>query len=248
MDKKKLAILTGGKSGLGYELKKELISNGYSVISIDINYKKNQKYLKKKRTVIEIKKDIYDKNLITFLQKIIKVNKFKFCIFINNAGIAYQSKFLDLNIKKHLKIVKVNNLAMINLSYFALKKLIKNGILVNIGSSTAFQPLTTFSVYSSSKIFLDYFTRIIQTEYKDRNILLVHPSGFKSNFNRSGNIKIKNINLQNTNKVAKIIIKGIFKNKKFLLIGLRAKIVYLFSKFIPFNFQIKFWNKVLNKL
>ena len=151
-------------------------------------------------------------------------------------------------IKKHLKIVKVNNLAMINLSYFALKKLIKNGILVNIGSSTAFQPLTTFSVYSSSKIFLDYFTRIIQTEYKDRNILLVHPSGFKSNFNRSGNIKIKNINLQNTNKVAKIIIKGIFKNKKFLLIGLRAKIVYLFSKFIPFNFQIKFWNKVLNKL
>ena len=60
--------------------------------------------------------------------------------------------------------------------------------------------------------------------------------------------RIKNINLQNANKVAKVIIEGIFKNKKFLLIGLRAKIIYLFSKLIPYNFQIKFWNKILNKL
>ena len=126
------------------------------------------------------------------------------------------------------------------MSHFALKKLNKTGTLVNIGSSTAFQPLTDFSVYSSSKIFLDYFTRIIQTEYKYKNILLVHPSGFKSNFNKSGNIKIKNIKLQEAEKVAKKIFKEIFDNKKILLIGFRAKIIYLFSRLVLFHFKLSF--------
>lgn len=248
MKTNKLAILTGGKNGLGLELKKEFILNGFNVVSIDINYKKNHKYIKRKRKIIELKKDASDKNLINILNKIIKTNKFEFCIFVNNAGIARQSKFLDISIKEHIQIIKVNNLSMISLSHFALKKLTKTGTLVNIGSSTAFQPLTKFSVYSSSKIFLDYFTRIIQIEYKYRNILLVHPSGFKSNFNKSGNIKIKNIKLQKANKVAKIIIKGIFNNKKLLLIGFRSKIIYLFSRLVSTSFQIKFWNWILNKL
>lgn len=248
MNKKKLAILTGGKEGLGRELKRELILNGFNIISIDINYKKNHKYISRGKIVIEIKKDVCSKNLVNILNNIIKKNKFEFCIFINNAGIAHQSKFLDLKINKHLQILKVNNHAIINLSHFALKKLNKTGTLVNIGSSTAFQPLTNFSVYSSSKIFLDYFTRIIQTEYKHKNILLVHPSGFKSNFNKSGNIKIRNVKLQETEKVAKKIIQGIFDNKKILLIGFRSKIIYFFSSLVPISLQIKFWNFILNKL
>ena len=111
------------------------------------------------------------------------------------------------------------------MSHFALKKLKKTGTLVNIGSVHSFPTIKNFSVYSSSKIFLDYFTRIIQTEYKHKNILLVHPSGFKSNFNKSGNIfKIRNIKLQETE--LKILTKKIIKrffDKKILLIGFRSK-------------------------
>ena len=114
MNKKKLAILTGGKEGLGRELQKELILNGFNIISVDINYKKNRRYISRGKIIIEIKKDVCSKNLVNILNNIIKKNNFEFCIFINNAGIAHQSKFLDLKINKHLQILKVNNHAIIN--------------------------------------------------------------------------------------------------------------------------------------
>ena len=45
MNKKKLAILTGGKRRPWKRTQRELILNGFNIISIDINYKKNHKYI-----------------------------------------------------------------------------------------------------------------------------------------------------------------------------------------------------------
>ena len=92
MNKKKLAILTGGKEGLGRELQKELILNGFNIISIDINYKKNRKYISKGKIVIEVKKDVCSKNLVNILNNIINISNWIytrfsihiFCVSVNN--------------------------------------------------------------------------------------------------------------------------------------------------------------------
>lgn len=248
MKNSKLAIITGSMNGLGKELKLKLFTNNYNIICIDLKYNKNYIFKKNNKKIFYIKKNIKDRNLPKILNQIIKKNNLILDIFINNAGIAYQKKFLNLEISKQLNIIEINNLSLVNLSFFALKNLSKNGTLVNIGSSTAFQPLTYFSVYSSSKIFVDYFTRIVQQEYKDKNILLVHPSGFKSKFNESGNIKISKIKLLDTKNVANKIVNSIIKKDRVLLIGFRAHLIYLFSRIFSVNFQIKFWDKILKKL
>ena len=248
MKNSKLAIITGSMNGLGKELKLKLFTNNYNIICIDLKYNKNYIFKKNNKKIFYIKKNIKDRNLPKILNQIIKKNNLILDIFINNAGIAYQKKFLNLEISKQLNIIEINNLSLVNLSFFALKNLSKNGTLVNIGSSTAFQPLTYFSVYSSSKIFVDYFTRIVQQEYKDKNILLVHPSGFKSKFNESGNIKISKIKLLDTKNVANKIVNSIIKKDRVLLIGFRAHLIYLFSRIFSVNLQIKFWDKILKKL
>ena len=96
MENSKLAIITGSMNGLGKELKLNLFTNNYNIICIDLKYEKNYILKKNNKKIYYLKKNIKDRNLPKILNRIIKKNNLILDIFINNAGIAYQKKFLGI--------------------------------------------------------------------------------------------------------------------------------------------------------
>ena len=243
MINKNVTIITGAKSGLGFELAKLYMDNKTNLILIDKDYKKNYTYINNNFRIFELKEDIANNNLLKKLKKFINKNNLHLNMLINCAGIGYKGKFSYLDLKKHIKTIEVNIKSLTILSYFAINEFLKNkkdcGTLINIGSSASYFPLPLFSTYSASKIYLEYLTHSLQQENNDSkiNILLVMPSGFNSGFQKSAGVK-KKLRLLETTFVAKKIFEYVEsrKNKKFdgnLKIGLNSKIMFILSKIIP---------------
>ena len=77
---------------------------------------------------------------------------------------------------------------------------------------------------------------------------MFHPSGFKSNFQKEAKVKIKNYKIEKASKIAREIFFEKKDKSKIIYLGLKSKLIYLFSKMIPLKLQIKFWNIFVKKL
>ena len=137
----KVILVTGGSRGIGAGIVKLLATNGYRVV---LNYNKSEELAKKikqelKEKNIEIdiiKADVSEKlevkRMIDFI--IGKYNRLD--VLINNAGIAQEKLFLDIEDEEWEKINSVN----LNSVYYCTKNALphmlskKEGCIINISS------------------------------------------------------------------------------------------------------------------
>ena len=134
--------------------------------------RKIKKNFKNKKNVFFQRVDISNqKSIKKFLNKTVK--KFgKIDILINNAGIAYNSKIEDINLRKLKKSFEVNLFAPVVFLKETLKVMKKNnyGRIINISSGGAVNCAETFFSYSSSKAALNTLTKTLSKELKNYNI------------------------------------------------------------------------------
>ena len=271
---KDIIIITGANFGLGLHLKKLFIHNN-NLLLIDKSFKKNFIIKKKNFKIFGLKKDLTDDSILLHLKKFFSKYDYNLSLLINVAGTGLKGQFIEKRLKDHLKVINLNIIAIIKLSYFALKKFKKNRIvmkkknlvnsqhseinyintIVNISSSASFMPMPLFSTYSSSKKFVDHFTAALQIESMKygANVVSISPSGFQSNFRKGMGVKYR-IKLLPTIFVAKKIHEYIQKvrlrNKYYrpLLVGFRSKIMYLFSLILPTRIQSFLIGYAIHKL
>ncbi|XP_071954814.1 very-long-chain 3-oxoacyl-CoA reductase-like isoform X2 [Antedon mediterranea] len=110
-------------------------------------------------------------------------------ILVNNVGMAYAipGKLLDIpNLKKFIPdIVYCNCASMTMMTQICLPNMIKRkrGVILNISSASAIDPCPYISVYSSTKAYMDLFSRAIDYEYHKNGIIVqsVMPFFVKTN-------------------------------------------------------------------
>jgi len=100
-----------------------------------------------------------------------------------------------------------------------------------------------FAVYSASKrAMLDYFSAI-RYEFSDLNISVALPSSMPTRPDVILDIKKQGLTgklaSQKPQKVAKICLKKVKKNKRIILVGLYNKIVYFFNKITPLGLRCR---------
>lgn len=149
---KSLSIVTGAGSGIGKEIARELYNLGHKLLLIDIdeiNLEKTSKELSALSLVLDLTKI---KSLEILKDYIIKNNLILDWV-VNNAGIGLKGKFYELSYEEQEKIIGLNCRAPIFLTHFALNQFCihrNRGTLINIISSSAFQPLPSMAVYTAS--------------------------------------------------------------------------------------------------
>ena len=237
------AIITGSSSGLGKEFSKILSKKKYNIILVARRIDKLE-LLKKELeeeginvTVLDLDLSINDNCYKLFdITKNIKID-----LLINNAGIGYLGDFIDNNLDWQMKIIKLN----IEAPQILTKLYIDNnkiGKIINIGSLAGCLPTPRHAVYSSSKAYINNFSRAINYELKKSNnnirILTALPGPVKTEFSTSANAK--NNRGMSAHKCEKIILKASDKNKEKIIPGIRFKILYFLIKIIPNRLLMKF--------
>jgi len=252
-DQRLVSLVTGAASGIGKEITKELNSLGHNLLLVDIDQEELMK-VASEYSAIPLTLDLTKEESYQLLYEFIISNKYRLDWVVNNAGIGIKGKFCDLGYKEQIKIIDLNCIAPVFISKLACEhfKKSRKGTLINIVSSSAFQPLPTMAVYTASKSFLLSLSRSIKGELlsiKDIKIVTAIPSGTETGFqNRAGVKKSRSERLLKPGKVAHKVIQAALKNKEEIIIGNSGKIMSILSKIIPSKLQIRLWSKLMGKM
>lgn len=173
MSTKKIAIVTGGGSGLGFAIAQKFTANGITTI---IAGRDKEKLSKAKEALGElcyaIPCDVSDlKSIPAFVKGII--DQFgQIDILVNNAGINMKKEFTEVTDEDFQNILTTNVTAVFTLSREVVKHMLErnSGSIINISSMAAQYGLPKVIAYSASKTAIDGMTRAMAVELSPKGI------------------------------------------------------------------------------
>lgn len=226
------ALVTGASSGIGLEMAKYLDSLGYELILVARNKEKLEelaKNLKQKPKIIVI--DLSQTEDIKSLYVLVKNDDID--ILVNNAGFGLFGEFTDTDLNTELSMIDVNIKAVHILTKLFLKDMKRKnkGHILNVSSSSAFQPGPLMATYYSTKAYVYRLTLAINYELKKQKsnvkVSCVCPGPVATNFNNVAQVDfaVKPLTAEYT---AKYSIDKMLKGKSIIILGFMMKI----SKFM----------------
>ncbi|CAK8162367.1 Acetoacetyl-CoA reductase [Candidatus Xenohaliotis californiensis] len=173
MNKKNLAIITGGTSGIGASITKLLKQNNFIAIA---NYMYNTAEAENfsKKNDIEIFK--WDVSNFEECQKNVQIIEKKYntttSILINNAGITNDRMMHKMTIEEWESTIRVNLFSCFNMSRAVIQQMRNNefGRIINISSVNALSGCVGQTNYSASKAGVIGFTKSLALESINKGI------------------------------------------------------------------------------
>lgn len=108
-------------------------------------------------------------------------------LIINNAGFGDYGSFADRPTDLHLDMIGLNILAPVELTSHLLPVLReRGGIVINVASIAAYQPIPSLAVYAATKAFLLHWSLALSDEFRgtDVRFLTVCPGPVPTGFSR----------------------------------------------------------------
>lgn len=226
--KNSTALITGASSGIGKAYAQEFASLGIHLI---LTARSEQKLndladeLRKKYNVnVEvIVLDLAQPNSAQNLFDEIQARNLSVEILINNAGFGKWTKFLDQSVSTYQEMITLNISSVTSLCYLFLPHMLANkkGIMINISSTGAFQPLPYIAVYGASKSFVLQFTEALAGEYSSSGVkfLAVCPGNTETNFTQVANADTSGMKSSTVEDVVSATVRALDKNKATVVVG-----------------------------
>ena len=226
--KNSTALITGASSGIGKAYAQEFASLGIHLI---LTARSEQKLndladeLRKKYNVnVEvIVLDLAQPNSAQSLFDEVQARKLTVDILINNAGFGKWTKFLDQSVATYQEMITLNISSVTSLCYLFLPHMLANkkGIMINISSTGAFQPLPYIAVYGASKSYVLQFTEALAGEYSSSGVkfLAVCPGNTETNFTQVANADTSGMKSSTVDDVVSATVAALDKNKPTLVVG-----------------------------
>ncbi|MBS1730446.1 MAG: SDR family oxidoreductase [Bacteroidetes bacterium] len=182
---KKTVLITGASSGIGKAAAKEFAANNWNVIATMRNPEK-EKELSKIEHILVTELDVEKADTISHAIEN-GIRQFgNIDVLINNAGMGLFGVFETTPEEKIRKLFETNVFGTMNVTRAILPhfRKQKNGMIVNITSSTGLFTIPLLSVYSATKYALEGFSESLSFELSPQNIKvkLIEPGMVESNF------------------------------------------------------------------
>ncbi len=166
--KDKIALVTGGNSGIGFSTAKTLCNNHCQVFITGRDRKKTERAAKE----LNCNYIIADLSIPDSIDKICQpFLKIGLDYLVNNAGIGYMIPVHDIStpsIEQHFSVNVFAPLLLIKNLVTALEA--RRGSVTNISSIITTRNATGFSIYSASKGALEAMTKSLAVELAPKNI------------------------------------------------------------------------------
>lgn len=169
----KIALVTGGTSGIGKEIVKELLSKGCKVITCYSTNEENAKILEKEihsENLFIIKCDVSSEDQVVDMFKVIKEKFGNLDYLVNNAGTFIDNLIKDFNIDDFKKVLDINLLGKVICTKQAYPIMNDGGSIVNISSHLGVVPCTESPAYCAAAAGIINFTKATALEFADRKI------------------------------------------------------------------------------
>ncbi len=172
-NKRKIAIVTGGASGIGLAIAQKFVENKITTIIVGRDMAKLSAAGKKLGKLC--KPLSFDLNNLSFIPEminnLIKENE-RIDILVNNAGINLKKDFTEVTDNEFEKIMLTNVTSMFALSREVVKFMMQaeTGSIINISSMASQYGIPKVIAYSASKAAIEGMTRAMAVELSPKGI------------------------------------------------------------------------------
>ena len=169
----RVAIVTGGGSGIGYAITEKFISDGIHTVIVGRNKQKlNDAKDKLGELCYPTACDMSDLKSIPGLIEDITKKFGRIDILVNNAGINMKKEFTEVTDEDFQKVITTNLCSVFSISREVVKQMLvqKSGSIINISSMAAQYGLPKVIAYSASKTAIDGITRAMAVELSPKGI------------------------------------------------------------------------------
>lgn len=244
--KDKVVIVTGASSGIGLALARRAASEGANVVLAARSIDKLEGIVRELSTEsLAVKCDVsVEDDCRQMVEK--AVAKFgRIDVLINNAGLSMRALFDDVDTNVLHRLMDVNFWGAVNCTKFALPHLqVSRGSIVGISSVAGIHGLPARTGYSASKYAMQGFLETIRIEnmYKGVHVMIACPGFTESNVRFSaltadgtnqGESPRNEKGMMTAEQVADIILKGIVKRKRLLLMDFQGRATHFIKKIAP---------------
>ena len=174
--KDKVAIITGGDSGIGRAVAISYVKEGAKVVIVYLNEDRDAKETENYINCLGgtchlIKGDVKSRKFCDYIVEETMRKFGKIDILVNNAGVQYQQKsLLDISDEQFDYTMKTNMYSIFYLTRSALKHMCPGASIINVSSITTFYGEPELIDYVTSKGAIIGFTRALSTNLADKKI------------------------------------------------------------------------------
>ena len=172
---KKIALVTGGTSGLGFAIAEKFISMKITTI---ITGRDNERLKLASKSLgelcIPLKMDITNLHEIPVQIKRIADTYRRIDILVNNAGINLKKELAEVTDEEFQKVLSTNLVGVFAISREVAKVMIaqKKGAIINISSMAAHYGIPKVVAYAASKSAIEGMTRSMAVDLSPHGILV----------------------------------------------------------------------------
>ena len=257
--KNKVAVVTGAGSGMGRALAIGLAKRGALVAVCDVNQETLDETVKllgnTQNKVSSFIVDIADDQQIRDMAQQIRNEYGKINLLFNNAGVSVTNSVEKMPLEDFEWLMNINFWGVVNgcrifLPYF---REVDDAHIINTSSIFGIIGVPSQAAYNASKFAVRGFTSALQQELMDTHIKVtcVHPGGVKTNIIRESRFTpldnespskeefIKSFNEfagLTADQAADIILKGVSRKKKRILVGRDAIFVSILERLFPVSY------------
>lgn len=169
----KVALVTGGTSGIGKEIVKELIEKGCKVITCYSNNEENANTLKQEinsEKLLVLKCDVSREEEVINMMNQVQEKFGNLNYLVNNAGTFIDNLIKDFNIADFKKVLDINLLGKVICTKHSYNIMNEGGSIVNISSHLGVVPCTESPAYCTAAAGIINFTKATALEFADKKI------------------------------------------------------------------------------
>lgn len=182
MEDKKVVLITGCSSGIGWELSRLLADKGYLVVATA----RDVEAVKDLPASLKLSLDVTKEKTIEAAVKEVITRFHKIDVLVNNAGYSIRGALEEISIESMKSMFDVNVFGIINMIQAVVPEMRRNqsGKIINIGSISGkfTQPLN--GAYCASKHAVEAISDALRFELYRQNIqvTVIEPGPIRTNF------------------------------------------------------------------
>ena len=173
---KRTVLITGGTSGIGLELAKQLLQRGNTVIVTGRDQEKLDAAKRAMPGIHTVKSDVSDPAAIAALYGSVVTRFPALDMLINNAGVMRKlnlNQARDLNDVTREIEINLNGPVRMVQQFLPHLKTRKGALIVNVSSGLAFIPFPVSPVYCATKAAIHSFTQSLRVQIETTGVTVV---------------------------------------------------------------------------
>lgn len=256
MATRKTALVTGASGGIGLELARLFARDGYDLVMVARSEAKLQALAAELQSAHDIRalvlvQDLSIPNAPDEIFRSLQNQEIQIDFLVNNAGIGTYGPFSDIEWDKQRELLQINIVALTHLTRLFLPAMIarRDGKILNVASTAAFQPGPLMAVYYASKAYVLSFSQALSNECAGTGVTVTAlcPGPTHSDFQERAQMtqsKLVQGTLMTSAQVAAQGYKTMQKGKRRVITGLSNRAWTLAAKFLPTGATLKLVRRV----